>query len=62
MVLEYLTVSKGFFLLSVKYSKTIETQVKANAGWQQGKWDDNWVLPRTHWYFGTGSFFLRVSW
>ena len=27
MVLEYLTVSKSFFLLTVKYSKTIETHV-----------------------------------
>ena len=36
MVFEYLTVSKKkILLLTVKYSKTIETQVKK-------MWDDNW--------------------
>ena len=47
MVLEYLTVSKKQkLLLTVKYSKTIQTQVKIFLGWQLGKWDDNWGLPR----------------
>jgi hypothetical protein len=54
MVWEHLTVSKSFFfVLTVKYSKTIETQVKVCLGRRQGKWDDKWVLPRTEGYLRT---------
>ena len=38
---------KKILLLTVKYSKTIETQVKKMWDDNRAKWDDNWVLPRT---------------